>query len=54
MIRRIAIPVSETEFRDFKIQAITKGTTVPKLAREKLFPDAQPVAITTTTEKPTK
>lgn len=41
MIRRIAIPVSEVEFRDFKIQAINKGTTVPKLAREKLFPDAK-------------
>lgn len=38
MIRRIVVPVSEVEFRDFKIQAITRGTTVPKLAREKLFP----------------
>jgi len=38
MIRRIVVPVSEVEFRDFKIEAITKGTTVPKLAREKLFP----------------
>lgn len=52
MIRRIVIPVSEIEFRDFKIQAINQGTTVPKLAREKLFP-AAPVA-TTNTEKPSK
>lgn len=44
MIRRIAIPVSEVEFRDFKIEAITRGTTVPKLAREKLFPDAKEAA----------
>ena len=46
MNRRIAIPVSETEFRDFKIQAITRGTTVPKLAREKLFAEAKPVPTT--------
>jgi hypothetical protein len=42
-ISRIVVIVSEEEFKDFKIQAITKGTTVPKLAREKLFP-ALPVA----------
>lgn len=39
--RNIVVPVSEVEFRDFKIEAINKGTTVPKLAREKLFLDAK-------------
>jgi hypothetical protein len=43
MKHRIMVPVSEQELRDFRIQAINKGVTAPKLAREKLFPGSLPV-----------
>jgi hypothetical protein len=44
MKHRIMVPVTDKELRDFRIQAINKGVTAPKLARERLFPDSQPVA----------
>ena len=49
--RSIVVPVTEEQFRTFKIEAITKGLTTPKLAIQRLFPDAQPVATVITPRK---
>lgn len=51
MQHRIVIPVTSTELRDFRIQAINKGTTTPKLARERLFPGTLPVKASAPVQK---
>jgi len=46
-LKRIMVPVTEEEFRDFKVEAIKKGTTPPKLARQRLLPDSSPLPTAT-------